>query len=121
MSELARFWAADTWLHTWLAGRARGRWATARGRWIQAVLEDSPRDFSKPLLILLTSKDNVKYDITATSTSSRFGIQKCCATSSLDGPTHKSNKNITRLARDKPTAAKHTIPIRSWRRILRPT
>ena len=38
MSELARFWAADTWLHTWLAGRARGRWATARGRWIQAVL-----------------------------------------------------------------------------------
>lgn len=38
MSELARFWAADTWFHTWLAGRARGRWATARGRWIQAVL-----------------------------------------------------------------------------------
>jgi len=38
MSELARFWAGDTWIHAWLAGRARGRWATARGRWIEAVL-----------------------------------------------------------------------------------
>jgi len=38
MSGLARFWAGDTWIHAWLAGRARGRWATARGRWIQAVL-----------------------------------------------------------------------------------
>ncbi len=38
MIELGRFWAADTWIHVWLAGRSRGRWATARGRWIQAML-----------------------------------------------------------------------------------
>ena len=38
MIQLAKFWAGDTWIHAWLAGRARGRWATVRGRWIRAVL-----------------------------------------------------------------------------------
>ncbi|HUU09168.1 MAG TPA: general secretion pathway protein GspB [Phycisphaerae bacterium] len=37
-SGAAKFRAGDTCLHAWLAGRARGRWATARGRWIQAAL-----------------------------------------------------------------------------------